>query len=193
MKSESGIGHIRLTIIFIIIVLIAVCGVHLILKENTNITIEDLTTNMLLVQGKIKVLAQENNMDGEEYPLIGDKLADDLENEIIKKLIDDGIIDKEEEDFDNYYLIDKEDITKLKLEEAVNEEYYVVNYVTYEIIYPFGISIDNNMEYRLSALLELREGQEDNKQDNEEENNKQEKNEEQDGQTDETEETQNEE
>lgn len=109
---------------------------------------------MLLVQGKIKVIEQENEMNKEENPLKGLKVSENLENEKVKSLIENKVINPEDENFDNYYIINSETLNELKLQDNLKGEYYIVNYKTYEIIYSKGIEIENEMHYSLTEILE---------------------------------------
>jgi hypothetical protein len=158
MKNQKGMGHITLIICIIAIIVIATLTVKYILNEKDKREIENLSTDMLLVQGKIKVISQENEMSEEENPLVGKKVQDNLENEKIKVLIDNNIISKEDENFEDYYIIDSETLVNdLKLEDNLQDEYYVVNYKTYEVIFSKGIEIEEQMYYTLTDILEHKE------------------------------------
>lgn len=109
---------------------------------------------MLLVQGKIKVIEQENEMNKEENPLKGLKVSENLEDENVKSLIENKVINIEDENFDKYYIINSETLNELKLQDNLKGEYYIVNYKTYEIIYSKGIEIENEMHYSLTEILE---------------------------------------
>lgn len=162
MRKQNGMSHITLVFAIIIIIVIGVVGTRIILKENKNRKIENVTTDMLLVQGKIKVIAQENEMNKDENTLIGKSLSENLEDEKIKALVDSKVINTETEDMDKYYIIDGETINSLNLENNLDGEYYIVNYKTYEIIYSKGIEIDGKMHYTLTELLEHRNKTEQN-------------------------------
>ena len=170
MKEQNGITHIRLTMISIIILIIVAVATVFMFQERRNKTLNDLTTNMLLVQGKVRVISQENVIKKDERPLIGKKVAENLEDEKIKTLIDKEIIKQDEEKFDSYYIIDGETINELKLENTLNGEYYIVNYSTYEVIYTKGTDIEGSKKYKLSELEEYRDKKEAEKQGNKEEN-----------------------
>lgn len=109
---------------------------------------------MLLVQGKIKVIEQENEMNKEENPLKGLKVSENLEDEKVKSLIENKVISAEDENFDEYYIINSETLNELNLQDNLKGEYYIVNYKTYEIIYSKGIEIEKEMHYTLTEILE---------------------------------------
>lgn len=167
MRKENGMGHIALIIWILIIILLVAGGIYLGIKLIKDNIIENLTTDMLLVQGKIRVIGEENSMNSEEHELQGKKVADNLEDEIIKSLLEKEVIKQDEEDFDKYYIIDSETLTNLGLESNLKDEYYIVSYASYEIIYTKGIQIDKEMHYTLTDLLEHKKIQENNKQDEE--------------------------
>lgn len=162
MKKDNGMSHITLIIWVLIILAIGALAISFITKDINNRKIENLTTDMLLVQGKIKVIAQENEMNEEEHHLIGRKVQDNLEDEKVKKLLENNIIKSEDEIFDKYYIIDSEILKELNLQDNLDGEYYIVNYTSYEIIYTKGLEIDGQMHYTLTELLEHRNKKEQN-------------------------------
>jgi len=164
MKKENGMSYITLVFWVVVIIAVVVVGTKIILKETENREVENLTTDMLLLQGKIKVIAQENEMNEEENPLIGRKLTENLEDEKVKNLIDNKVITEEGEALENYYIIDSETLKTLNLEDNLNGEYYIVNYETYEIIHSKGLELHNQIHYTLTELIEHREIMEKNKE-----------------------------
>ena len=163
------------TIAIVVIIFIAVMATKLLLNETENNGIENQITDMLLVQGKIKVVSKENLVKKDESPLIGKPIAENLEDENVKKMLDEKVIDTEEENFENYYIIDAESIKELELNNDMNGKIYLVNYETYEIVDSKGIDIDGKNYYTLTELLKYRdekEAQKDKKDDivNQEEN-----------------------
>jgi len=159
MKKQNGMSHITLILWIAIIIVVCIMGVKIISNETENREVENLTTDMLLVQGKIKVISQENEMKEEENPLIGRKVSENLEDEKIKTLIENKVITEEAEALKNYYIIDSETIKTLNLEDNLEGEYYIVNYKTYEVIYSKGIEIHDEIHYTLTHLLEHRDKQ----------------------------------
>lgn len=154
MRKENAMTHITLVIWIVIIIVIGYLGINFILKETVKGKVENLKTDMLLVQGRIKVIEQENEMNKEENSLKGLKVSENLEDEKIKKLIENKVINAEEENFDKYYIINSETLNELKLQDNLKGEYYIVNYKTHEIIYSKGIEIENEIHYTLTEILE---------------------------------------
>lgn len=153
LKEQKGMGHLATFFcIIIIIAIITICIYYIknmIQKENK----KNYETDMLLIQGKIKVISQESTIQKNEELLQGKKLSENLENEEIKKLLQNKIISEEESDFTKYYILEKTDLEELGLSSIeLTEGYYIVNYETYEVIYTSGVKIDNNYYYKLSEL-----------------------------------------
>ena len=124
MKRENGMAHITLVIWIIVIIIIGYLGINFILKETGKGKVENLKTDMLLVQAKIKVIEQENEMNKEENPLKGLKVSENLEDENVKSLIENKVINIEDENFDKYYIINSETLNELKLQDNLKGEYY---------------------------------------------------------------------
>ena len=157
MKKNNGTNHILLSICLIVVIFASVIGFRILIKQNYNMQVEDITTDMLLLQGKIKVISQENIIKKDERPLVGKKVSENLENEKVKTLINNGILSQDEEGFENYYIIDGEDLSQMELKDNLNGEIYIVNYATYEIIISNGVDIHGEMFYKLTDILEYKE------------------------------------
>lgn len=156
MKNQKGMSHIMLIISIIIIAIIIALIVILINKNIEKGNIDNYQTDMLLIQGKIKVISQEATIQEKDELLKGRKIEENLEDEQIKKLLENKIISKEETSFSMYYILDKSNLEEMGLQSLkLKEGYYLVNYNTDEIIYCKGIEINNNIYYKLSELKQL--------------------------------------
>ncbi len=169
MKEQKGMGHIGLIISIIIIILAIVAIVNFVNKKLADEKIENYQTDMLLVQGKIKVLAQESEIQKNEGVLNGRKVSDNLEDKKIKELLEKGIISQDEGQFSKYYILEKVNLEEIGLE-SINLEngYFIVNYYTYEVIYSEGVEIDGNVYYKLSEIQEKTNEDENNNEINSE-------------------------
>lgn len=161
MKSQKGMGHLTL-ILCIAIIILFIIGIISVVKNNIEKEkLETLETNMLLIQGKVKVISQESKIQKKEELLKGRKLSDSIEEEAIKVLLDNNIILQEETSFSKYYILDKSHLDEMGLEDIkVEEGYYIVNYDTDEIIYAKGIKIGKEIYYKLSELEEKKKEKE---------------------------------
>jgi len=153
MKSQKGMGHLML-IVCIIIIILAIGSILYFAKEKTEEEIvQTYKTDMLLIQGKIKVLSQESTIQKNEEILKGRKIEDCLEDAEIKTLLEKQIISQEEADFSKYYVLEKANLEEMGLNNIqLKEGYYIVNYDTDEIIYAKGIKIGDKIYYKLSEL-----------------------------------------
>lgn len=148
MKNEKGMSHIMLILSIAIIIGAVIGGLYFAKKEYDKYKLESLKTNMVTLQAKIKVLADEVAIKKEGVEYVGKKLSDNLEDEDVKMLIDKNVIvnaeneEQEEEEtkeeseanYEGYYILEVEDISKLGLS-SVWASKVIVNYNTHEIIY----------------------------------------------------------
>lgn len=114
---------------------------------------DDIVTNMLIIQGRVKVLNGEIKVNSNEYTYIGTKVSDIEDMNLKEKIKKAGVTD---ESFEKYYLLSREDLSKLKaLEELkkADDNQYIVSYDEVEVIYIEGISDNDNTKYKLSDIL----------------------------------------
>ncbi len=156
MKREKGMGHLTLIICIILIILIIVSAVYFFYTILQKQIVETYKTDMLLIQGKIKVLSEEAIINEQEDLLVGRKLTDSMEDIEVKELLEKGICTTEEEEFEQYYLLEKSNLEELGLGAIRLEKgYYMVNYSTGEVLYTKGIKVGNTTYYKLSGLEQL--------------------------------------
>ena len=172
MKSQKAVGHLSLILCVIIIALVVASIVYYTKDMMQKEQKQSYETDMLLVQGKIKILSQESTIKKSEELLKGRKLSENIEDEQIKKLLENNVISQDEENFSKYYILEKSNLEEIGLNGIeLKDGYYIVNYATYEIIYSNGIDIKGNIYYKLSDLQKVEETEE--KAENEQENNEQ--------------------
>lgn len=157
MKNQKGMGHLML-MIWIVVIVLAIVGIGYFAKEEMKkVKIETYETDMLLIQGKAKVISQESAIQKKEELLKGKKLEEHLEENEIKELLEKQVISQEEAAFSKYYMLEHETLEEMGLENiSLKEGYYIVNYDTDEVIYAKGIKIGNDMYYKLSELKALK-------------------------------------
>ena len=155
MKKENGLTHmttIFLVIIILVLILVAVRFVELQYKNEESETIK---TNMLAIQGKAKIIAEEEKALKKE--LAGIKISDKKEEENIKKLLEQQNITIDVDSKD--YVLDKENLKEIGLGniELESDQYYIVNYDNLEILYTKGVQIGDTVLYKLSDFNKLNE------------------------------------
>ena len=161
MKSQKGMGHLML-IICIAIILVFIIGIIYLVRETIKKEkVETYQTNMLLIQGKVKVISNEATIQKNEELLKGRKVAEAIEEEQIKKLLENNIISQEETSFSKYYILEQEHLDEIGLDNIkLKEGYFIVNYDTDEIIYSNGIKVGKDIYYKLSELENLNKQEE---------------------------------
>ena len=157
---------IRTIVILFIIILLGIVIYFGIKNNNTSIdiltknNIEDINTDLLQVQAKVKVIKEQSVINDDESILKGEKIKDSQNEEVLNllnQLKDLEIINEEDENFDKYYVWDKSLLEELNLEmNLYGNDKIVVNYETLEIILPNGVHLnkDSNVIYKFSEMLE---------------------------------------
>lgn len=143
----------KLGIVFILIIVILIFGLKYFKKIMFDNEIYDIKTNMLVIQGKIKLLKGEAEVSKNEKIYIGTKISD-LDNKEIKEFMQNlGI---EESKFATYYILNKVDFEKMSILgelKNIEDNVYIVNYNDAEVIYIKGINVDDSIKYKLSDIM----------------------------------------
>lgn len=156
MKNQKGMGHLMLIICIAIIICFIVGIIYIVKNSMKEEILQTYETNMLLIQGNVKIISQESTIQKKEELLKGRKLADNLEDESVKNLLENNIINQEETSFSKYYILENSHLEEIGLNNIeLKEGYYIVNYDTDEIIYSEGIKIGKETYYKLSELEKI--------------------------------------
>lgn len=155
MKKENGLTHMTTIFLVIIIQVLILVAVRFVELQYKNEESETIKTNMLAIQGKAKIIAEEEKALKKE--LAGIKISDKKEEENIKKLLEQQNITIDENS--KYYVLDKENLKEIGLGniELESDQYYIVNYDNLEILYTKGVQIGDNILYKLSDFNKLNE------------------------------------
>lgn len=141
---------------FIIIVIVIAVGVFCIkkglemLKQKEN---DDLKTDLLLVQAKIKMIKGKSDVKANKDDFIGTKISDSNNDELKEFLKNLNI---SESDLENYFILSKQDFESMGIANElknIEENVYIVNYDTAEVIYKKGVEINNKLKYKLSDIV----------------------------------------
>lgn len=139
MNKNNGITIVTLAITIVILILLAGTTTYVVDRITTKMKIENVKTNMLLIQAKIKTIAEKHNFD-ETNALIGTETSIDTNK---------YGVDSEKQ----YYLISSQDLKDMNLESIEYDSNYYVCYETEEVIYGEGIeNNDGKMLYTLSQI-----------------------------------------
>lgn len=150
MKKENGITMVALVATILIMAVLA--GATFSIGDNIvkQARLQTLNTNMLLLQAKIKSIAEEASFNKNTDNYKGQNLSQ-VNNDKVNKLKESGIID----DVEKCYLLSQDDLNSLGLEKVKIEDGYIVNYETEEIIYVRGFKIEDVTYYKLSETKNL--------------------------------------
>lgn len=162
--------YLKVILIILMIVGIVFGIFHYLKKQYDHEKIETLKTDMLLIEGKIKIIQEKVNMKEKGASYVGIKIAEMKDNEQISNLKEKNIIEIEEEQETKkdkkkkktekkheYYVLEKSHLEQLQLNDLILEEgYYIVDYKTEEVIYSLGIeNKEGNLLYKLSDIKNI--------------------------------------
>ena len=154
MKSRKSLiaTYIKIILVILIIAAVIYVAVKLLNKEYNNAEYETVKTNMLLIQGKTEVIAQQVEIEEEGADYIGTEIKEKQADDKIQNLIQNNIIDIESKD-NNYYCIDNANLEELGLGNIKTEDYFIVDYKQNDVIFVDGIeNEEGNVVYKLSEM-----------------------------------------
>lgn len=160
LKNEKGITLIVLIITVIVLIVLATVTIQEVGGVMNQIDRENITTNLLLIQAKAKVLKEKASFNSDDTILKGQKVSEIVNNAKIEELKTEGVIDASDENYDKYYLLDKQAIEELEIgiDKMSEGDFYIVNYATEDVIYPNGyMNADGETYYSLLEIMSLEE------------------------------------
>ena len=163
MKRGYFKTYAKTFFIILLIVSIAIGVVYYLKNEYDVEQLETIKTNMLLIEGKTKIIAEKVKIKEKDAKYVGTKVEKETEDERIKELQEKGVIDLNAKGV-NYYILEKSHLEELGLSDITLEEgVYIVEYTSNEVIYSKGIEIENNTKvYKLSEIQEMEKNEENN-------------------------------
>ena len=113
---------------------------------------QNASTTMLLVQAKLKVISEKAIIDDSKDGYLGEKYSD-TSIPYIEDFKTMGIINEDEEEYQDYYVWNQQILDDLGTHIELSEnEYYIVNYSNNEVINTKGIKVGKNIYYKLSDV-----------------------------------------
>lgn len=152
MKNRT-FKTIRILIIVAIIVVVGVLGINYALKLLKQKQHDDCITDLLVVQAKIKIIKGKADVSSDKSIFVGTKISDYWDNDTKNFLKHLQINDSE---FDKFYILSIDDLKKLGIfDELKHKENnnYIVNYETSEVIYKDGIIENEQVKYKISDIV----------------------------------------
>lgn len=127
MSKEKGMGLISIFLVIIIIIGLGFLAYFFIKNSANENRIVDIEANMLLIQGKCKVLQETSKVNNNTDNLKGRKLSEMGEDSIISEFLTKETVPGDK--LDKYYALSNDDLSAMGLD-IQNEEnsYYIVNY-----------------------------------------------------------------
>lgn len=140
MKKEAIISNIKWIIIVIIIILVLVGLAFFVKKNFEDEKLQNLSTNMLQIQAKTKILTEKNKLE-EQNELKGTNITE----EDVKKL--------NIENNENIKKLSQSDLEYMGLNEIKEDNKFIVDYENNEVYYIDGYENDDgNIYYSLSEI-----------------------------------------
>ena len=152
MKSENGLSFIGTIILVVIIAVITFGVVYFVRIQADKEKAEDIKTNMLLVQAKVKKISGDYILEEKDEVLVGTKLSEMQEEQPIKDFLSKELFDADEKD-KKYYVLNQQNLNDMGLNNVVLEEnaYYIVDYTSSEVYYTNGyLDETGNLHYNVS-------------------------------------------
>lgn len=153
--NNKGITMVTLVITIVIMLILAgvtITGAYSLIKKAQ---LENLKTNMLLIQAKTKTALEEYNFSKDESKLIGSQIQE-IDTDKIAKL------QKAGENYSNdWYCLNQEELNNMNLSDVKlpENEYFFIKYnkedLTVEILYTQGFEENNKIKYTLTQLQNM--------------------------------------
>lgn len=147
MKSEKGMNLIVSIFIVCLLIVVGLFGYKFIRSFIAKNKEEDIKTNMISIQSKIKIIKDKNKVS-EENQLVGLKLEENTSFNISEELK--NILNERAIESTKYYILTQDDLNNNKLQniKITNDEFYIIDYDTCEVFYSKG----NEWGYSLSKM-----------------------------------------
>lgn len=150
MKKDNGITLIALIVTIIIMIILATIVVDFSTKAIDKAKLEDIKTNMLLIQGKSQTIYEKYSFKEIE------ELTGILYSEQNTYVISDGLLDHLKVE-DDIYIWGEEALNEngLGIIKTDEQTFYIVDYTTSEIYFSKGYEYNDSIYYSLTELQEL--------------------------------------
>ncbi len=152
MNKEKGITMISLVITMIVLVILASVTIYVGNDVINQAKLQTINTNMMLIQAKVKTIAEQVEFDSTTNSYVGTKLSEISDNKI-QKLIDSGSIPSS--DMEKCYFLSQYSLNSMGLGKVKVEDGYVVDYEKNEVWYVKGFEKKGEVYYKLSDMRQL--------------------------------------
>ena len=146
---------LKLIIAFIVILVVGIFLFNIGTKKMQERKNDDIKTDMLMIEGKIKSIKAESEISNNQEKYVGTKVSEANDTEV-KNVMQQLQINQEE--LQNYYILNKESFEKMGLADSIkDDDEYIVNYTNSDVIYVKGIKLNNEIKYKLSDIIDKNE------------------------------------
>ncbi len=146
---------LKLIIAFIIILVVGIFLFNIGTKKMQERKNDDIKTDMLMIEGKIKSIKAESEISNNQEKYVGTKVSeanDTKVNNVMQQL------QINQDELQNYYILNKESFEKMGLADSIkDDDEYIVNYTNSDVIYVKGIKLNNEIKYKLSDIIDKNE------------------------------------
>ena len=146
---------LKLIIAFIIILVVGIFLFNIGTKKMQERKTDDIKTDMLMIEGKIKSIKAESEISNNQEKYVGTKVSEANETEVNNVMQQ---LQINQEELQNYYILNKECFEKMGLADSIkDDDEYIVNYTNSDVIYVKGIKLNNEIKYKLSDIIDKNE------------------------------------
>ena len=146
---------LKLIIAFIIILVVGIFLFNIGTKKMQERKNDDIKTDMLMIEGKIKSIKAESEISNNQEKYVGGKVSEadgTAGNNVMQQL------QINQDELQNYYILNKESFEKMGLADSIkDDDEYIVNYTNSDVIYVKGIKLNNEIKYKLSDIIDKNE------------------------------------
>ena len=141
--KKKGFLNIKLIFIILIVVIIGIGSIFFIKYTYKNQSLQTLSTEMLQIQAKIKIVNERNKVDNKKKK-VGEEATDE---EVQKVNIENG---------EEIKILTLDNLKKLELPEIQKDKKFIVNYENEEVYYIDGYETkEGNILYSLTDINNL--------------------------------------
>lgn len=166
MKNNKGVTLVSLVITIVVLIIISGITVNVSNDVSEQARLQDLKTNMLLIQAKAKTLAEEVNFETANLDATKEEDAKKIAEIKGTKLIGTKFDSSEETiktatsnagvtDTTDFYYLSQENLSQMGINIEVPEDtYYLVkyNFEDTEVVFTGGYKYEDEVYYKLSEL-----------------------------------------
>ena len=148
---------LKLIIAFIIILVVGIFLFNIGTKKMQERKTDDIKTDMLMIEGKIKSIKAESEISNNQEKYVGTKVSEANETEVNNVMQQ---LQINQEELQNYYILNKESFEKMGIADSIkdDDDEYIVNYTNSDVIYVKGIKLNNEVKYKKELWTQNEEG-----------------------------------